>query len=135
MENRLNVKVYYEDTDSLGMVYYANYLRFFERGRSEFIEALGKPVGAWNAMGANFVVYKVTVTYQKPAKLGDQCEVVTTITPMRLRMDQRLFRGDELLTEAEVQLVCLDDEFELREFPDELHPIMRLDERRKKRTQ
>jgi tol-pal system-associated acyl-CoA thioesterase len=116
--------VYYEDTDSLGVVYYANYLKYFERGRSECIEALGGHVGTWNARGYNFVVYKIAVTYHHAARLGDQCEVETTVlkgkSAYRLKMDQRLYRGSELLTSATVELLCLDKEFELREFPAEL---------------
>jgi len=131
MEKRLKVRIYYEDTDSLGVVYYANYLKYFERGRSEYIESLGRPIGEWNAMGCNVVVFKMNITFHKPGRLGDRCEVGTEITPgtpFRLKMEQRLYRpeqdGEELLTEASVQLVCLDEDFELREFPDELLPIM-----------
>ena len=121
MVMRLAVKVYYEDTDCLGVVYYANYLKYFERGRSEYISARGKPIEVWNTEGYNFVVYKVTVTFHKPAKLGDVCDVVTRVvpkSPYRLHMKQHLERGGEMLTEAVVQLVCLDEDLELREFPD-----------------
>lgn len=123
MEHRLPVKVYYEDTDCLGVVYHANYLKYFERARTEMIDQQGRPISEWNAEGFNFVVYKLTVTFHKPAKLGELCEVRTTAqlsTPYRMKMIQRLFRTDELITEAEVQLVCIDGEGGLREFPDVL---------------
>jgi tol-pal system-associated acyl-CoA thioesterase len=123
MPTPLAVKVYYEDTDSLGVVYYANYLRYFERGRSETLGELGRSVAEWNAAGYLFAVYRVEVTYHRPARLGDECLVHTRIergTRYRLKMRQRLTRGEELLTEALVQLVCVDRDFELREFPPEL---------------
>ena len=128
MEGRIPVRIYYEDTDSLGVVYYANYLKYFERGRSELIETIGSTdsIATWNAEGYKFVVFKMTVTFHKPGRLGDRCEVATkvlpTSTPVRMRMDQRLFRDGELLTEAEVQLVCLDADFEVCEFPEVLLP-------------
>ncbi|MBW2455734.1 MAG: YbgC/FadM family acyl-CoA thioesterase [Deltaproteobacteria bacterium] len=123
MEQRLPVKVYYEDTDCLGVVYHANYLKFFERGRSEFISARGKEISVWNDEGVIFAVFKMEVTFHLAARLGDRCEVVTRLvpgSPYRMKMDQKLMRGDELLTEAMVDVVCLDADFELREFPEVL---------------
>lgn len=123
MENRLAIKVYYEDTDSLGVVYYANYLKYFERGRTELIAGLGKTVGEWNEEGFNFVVFKMNITFHKPGRLGDEGEVFTEIVPgsaYKLKMRQRLYRGEELLTEADVIVVCLDGDFELRELPEML---------------
>ncbi len=123
MVMRLPVKIYYEDTDCLGVVYYANYLKYFERGRTEYIGSLGKPIERWNTEGCNFVVFKVSVTFHKPAKLGDACDVVTQVipkSPYRLHMAQHLERDQELLTEALVQLVCLDADLEIRKFPESL---------------
>jgi acyl-CoA thioester hydrolase len=123
MEKRLPVKVYYEDTDCLGVVYHANYLKFFERGRSEYISARGRPISEWNDDGVIFAVFKMEVTFHLPGRLGDECEVVTKLvpgSPYRMKMDQKLMRGDELLTEAVVDVVCLDQDFELREFPEVL---------------
>lgn len=119
----IDVKIYYEDTDSLGMVYYANYLKYFERGRCELIESLGRPLSDWNAYGFIFAVFKVSVTYHKPARLNDLCRVeteVVSVSEFRSRLKQQFFRGDELLTEAMVQVVCLDDKLELQDFPKEL---------------
>lgn len=123
MEGRIQVKVYYEDTDCLGVVYYANYLKYYERGRTEYINAMGKQIAAWNEAGYNFAVFKMELTWLKAAKLGDEIEVVTVVepgSPYRMRMGQKLYRGEELINEAKVQLVCLDAQLELREFPEEL---------------
>jgi len=116
----MEIKVYYEDTDSLGVVYYANYLKYLERGRTELIEATGKPIQQWNADGFLFAVFKLEITYLKPARLGDQCRVITTHeggSVYRKKLLQLLRRGDELITRARVDLVCLDPNLELREFP------------------
>lgn len=123
MEGRIQVKVYYEDTDCLGVVYYANYLKYYERGRTEYINGMGKQIAAWNQAGYNFAVFKMELTWLKAGKLGDEIDVVTVVepgSPYRMRMDQKLYRGEELINEAKVQLVCLDEHLELREFPDEL---------------
>lgn len=120
----IRVKVYYEDTDCLGVVYYANYLKYFERGRSELFAAAGRPIAEWNRLGFLVAVYKVDVTFRAPARLGDELEVVTERLPggsaYRLKLRQRVLRDGEVITEAEVHLVCLDESFELREFPDEM---------------
>ncbi|MBI4703650.1 MAG: YbgC/FadM family acyl-CoA thioesterase [Deltaproteobacteria bacterium] len=128
------VKIYYEDTDCLGVVYHANYLKFFERGRTELIGRLGRPIGEWNAAGCNFVVYKMEITFHRAARLGDECEVVTHLSPQspyRMAMAQRLLRGEELLTEALVQVVCVDASLELREIPE---PLLRAAGELKSRT-
>lgn len=121
MEQQLEVKVYYEDTDCLGVVYHANYLRFFERGRTEYIGQLGRPISKWNETGYNFAVFKMQITWHKPAKLNDILIVHSELhykSDFRLKMHHRLTRGDELLTEAVVDLVCLDAGLKLREFPE-----------------
>ena len=123
MTGELSVKIYYEDTDSLGVVYHANYLKYFERGRTEFINQLGRGIDVWNRDGFNFVVFKMAITFHKPARLNDLCRVETRVlsgTPYRLRLDQRLLRDDLLLTEAKVDLVCLDGNMELCELPESI---------------
>jgi tol-pal system-associated acyl-CoA thioesterase len=114
------VKVYYEDTDALGVVYYANYLRYLERARSEWIALGGKPVEEWNREGALFAVYQLRMKFLRPARLGDLCEVVTRYlggSDYRKKLEQRILRGGETITEAEVEIVCLDRELQLQEFP------------------
>lgn len=121
----LEVKVYYEDTDSLGVVYYANYLKYFERGRTELVESYGKPIRAWNEAGYNFAVYKANLTFHLPARLSDRLLVRTRFemsSPYRLLAKQEIRRDGELVTSAEVHLVCLDGQMNLREFPHELRP-------------
>jgi len=125
-DGTLDVKIYYEDTDSLGVVYYANYLKYFERGRTELVNASGRGIEKWNAAGMNFAVYKANVTYLAPARLGDTCQVVTHVlggsSGYRLVMEQELLRAGKVITKAEIHLVCLDEALELREFPPEMLP-------------
>jgi acyl-CoA thioester hydrolase len=120
MTHRVSYKVYYEDTDSLGVVYYANYLKFLERGRTEFVGEFGRGIREWNADGYYFVVYAMTIRYRKPAELGDLIDVVTAYTltsAYRALFKQRIERAGELLVEADVELVCLGPNRAVREFP------------------
>lgn len=110
MTHRLPVKVYYEDTDMGGVVYYANYLKFVERARSEIVEELGVDQNAMKAAGVVFVVTRVVADYVAPAKLGDRLEVVTThyaSSPVRWMFDQTVCRGGQTLFKAEVTAVCM----------------------------
>jgi len=123
-EGRIRVKIYYEDTDSLGIVYYANYLKYLERGRTELFGSGGTPIADWNRLGFAVAVYRVTITYRAPARLGDELDVVTRRVPggssYRVKLQQLVERQSQLITEATVELVCLDERFELREFPPEM---------------
>jgi acyl-CoA thioester hydrolase len=80
-EQVLEFRVYLEDTDAQGIVYYANYLRFFERGRSEFLESLGIPMSEVARPDCRLVVYEIRMKFRRPASLGDRIEVVTAILP------------------------------------------------------
>lgn len=122
-EGRFAVKVYYEDTDALGIVYYANYLKYMERGRSELFAQTRHTMLEWNQSGHNFAVAKVNLTFHAPARLGDCCEVLTrrltSRSPYRLQLHQQILRGPTLLVDAMVHVVCLDHHLALREFPEE----------------
>jgi tol-pal system-associated acyl-CoA thioesterase len=114
MEHRVAFTVYYEDTDSLGVVYYANYFKFMERGRSEFVAArTGRPVQDWNADGFSLVVHKVEATFRLGARLGDVVDVVSTFSvesPFRGRFAQCVERAatGEVCVQGHVDVVCLD---------------------------
>ncbi|MBT8470032.1 MAG: YbgC/FadM family acyl-CoA thioesterase [Deltaproteobacteria bacterium] len=117
---RLSVKVYYEDTDSLSVVYYANYLKYLERGRSEFFAEAGFAPWALNDEGIIAAVYRADLTFLSPARLGDTCEVVTSVaehTAHRLVLDQSIMLGKSRLVKAAVTLVFLSQGLDLREIP------------------
>jgi acyl-CoA thioester hydrolase len=124
VEHRVSYKVYYEDTDSLGVVYYANYLKYLERGRTEWVGAQGKPIQEWNRDGYNFVVYGLTMRFKQAARLGDIFDVVTSVTMSsvyRARFIQRVECRGVLLVEADVDIVCVDSTQQLCEFPPLIH--------------
>ena len=106
------MRVYWEDTDAGGVVFYANYLRFFERARTEWLRASGHSQQQLRlATGAIFIVTDTSVRYRKPARLDDQLEV--TVDPgrkthTRLSFVQQAWRGPELLTEGTIAVACVD---------------------------
>jgi acyl-CoA thioester hydrolase len=111
MTHSIPVRVYYEDTDLAGIVYYANYLKFIERGRSEWVRDCGVDQGALKAdQGIVFAVRKVDADYLKPAKFDDLLQVTTEIVALggaSITLRQEVWRGAERLFTAHVVLVCL----------------------------
>jgi acyl-CoA thioester hydrolase len=106
------VRVYYEDTDAGGVVYYANYLRFCERARTERLRMQGIDQRTLNAEhGIVFVVRRVEADYLRGAELDDALQVFTHIIDMgaaSLKFDQQIMRGSEHLFSATVTIACLD---------------------------
>lgn len=111
MSHAFNLRVYYEDTDLAGIVYYANYLKFIERGRSEWVRSLGvDQVALKRDHGLVFAVRRVEADYLKPAKFDDELRVTTELlaeTGARIVLDQVVWRGSDKLFTATVTLVCL----------------------------
>lgn len=107
----LPLRVYYEDTDAQGIVYYANWLRFLERGRTELLRMLGLEHSALRAeSGLNWVVRRCTIDYLKPARLDETIDVVTGCGGLRgasLDMIQEARRGTETLVHAELLVACM----------------------------
>lgn len=106
------VRVYYEDTDLAGIVYYANYLRFIERGRTEWLRELGIDQLALKAEGLVFAVRRIEADYLSPARFDDLLEVRSRLeshSAARLVMAQELRRGDALLFDAKVTLVAMSE--------------------------
>ncbi len=109
----LPLRVYYEDTDAAGIVYYANWLRFLERGRTEMLRLLGQEHSALRAeKGVNWVVRRCAIDYLKPARLDDTIEIVTACGELRgasLDMVQEARRGPDLLVRADVLVACMSE--------------------------
>lgn len=107
------VRVYYEDTDLAGIVYYANYLKFIERARSEWVRGLGIDQGALKReSGIVFAVRRVEADYLRPARFDDLLRVTTALVELggaRIVLDQAVWRDDETLFTARVVLVGLTD--------------------------
>jgi len=106
------VRVYYEDTDAGGIVFYANYLKFFERARTEWLRAAG--IGQQElleAEGAAFVVKSASLDYHAPARLDDVLTIRTTVEKLgraSVQFAQEARRGEVLLTSASVKVGCVD---------------------------
>lgn len=123
MTHRLAVRVYYEDTDMGGIVYYANYLKYIERARSEMVEDLGMNQRDMRDRGIVFVVTRVVADYLAPARLDDRLTVKTehrAQSPVRWVFDQEVWRGDEVLFRAEVTAVCMTLDGKPTRLPSEL---------------
>jgi len=107
------VRVYYEDTDHGGVVYYANYLKFMERARSEFLRSAGLELDQIEAeFGVMFAVRQANVSYHAPARFNEMLSVVSELVEMRgarIAFKQRIYRqlDNQLLTEADIQLAFI----------------------------
>jgi acyl-CoA thioester hydrolase len=108
---RLSIRVYWEDTDAGGVVFYANYLKFFERARTEWLRALG--VGQQRLRdedGVIFVVSDASVRYLRPARLDDVLDVTVAVRDAgraSLALAQQAWRGDTLLAEGGIRIGCV----------------------------
>lgn len=124
-----DVRVYYEDTDAGGIVYYANYLKFFERARTEWLRSIG--VGQQALLeqhDALFVVKSVSADYHAPAKLDDTVRLTLSIAKMgraSIVFLQQAWRGETLLNTAQVKIGCVDSSMRPRAVPDAVAERMR----------
>lgn len=111
-EHHYPIRVFYEDTDFTGIVYYANYLRFFERARSSFFRLAGlEHVQLWDADDPiAFAIRKITLDYKKPARIDDHLNIITTYDTFkgaRLWVSQACYRGEECLVTAHSEAACI----------------------------
>ena len=120
--NTFHVQVYYEDTDHSGVVYHANYLKYFERAR-EHLLGIDELVQLFEQDGIGFVVYKAELTYKKGAEFGDNVRIETTVkqeSAFRLVFEQiaKLDGDNTVLVDGLIDLVCVDRNRNLVKLPD-----------------
>ncbi|MEX1669064.1 tol-pal system-associated acyl-CoA thioesterase [Zhongshania guokunii] len=124
MEFSLPLRVYIEDTDAGGIVYYVNYLKFMERARTEYMRAQGFSKAAIMNDALMFVVSALQTKYLRPARLDEQLNVTARVIAaarVSLCFEQRVYRGEELLCEAEITVACVDSNtLKLKRIPTEL---------------
>ena len=124
----MNIRVYYEDTDLGGVVYYANYLRFIERARSEWIRDLGiDQIKMRNEEEAIFVVTKIKADYLSPAHFDDILTVDTRIkvvSPVRAYFYQNIFREEKVIFKAEVCVTCTSNSGKVQRLPEKIQILM-----------
>lgn len=120
MTHQFPVRVYYEDTDLAGIVYYANYLKFIERARSEWVREMGIDQTQMKAEGLVFAVRRVEADYLSPARYDDNLVVETTLeksSGVRMVVKQDVIRGADLLFSACVTIICMTDQGAVSRLP------------------
>lgn len=128
-ERRFECKVYYEDTDCMGVVYHANYLKYLERARTEYVADRLTSVADYHDRGFFFMVHKMEIVFHAPAKLGDHLVVRSWIehtTRYRIVVKQIVIRKGEprdYLITATVTLVTVDPDGQLKQVPGEFHGL------------
>lgn len=127
MSHRYKVRVYYEDTDMGGVVYHANYLRYIERARSDWVRKLGNDQNAMREAGIVWVVRRIEADYRAAAKFEDELDIETdmvSITGARLVMEQRVKRGDQVIFHAMVTAVCMNASGKPVRLPAEIRALL-----------
>ncbi len=124
MNHAMDVKIYYEDTDCGGVVYYANYLRFLERARTEYLASRGYSVKMLMDQGTIFMVFRVEIDYKAPARYGDTIEIETWVRDMTRAtmvfehvMREKMSR--RVLVECRAKVVAVDANARPKRLPEE----------------
>jgi len=120
-EHEIQVRVRYSETDAMGYLHHANYLNFFEMGRTELLRASGGNYRSIEERGLFIVVVKMEVRYRAPARYDDLLTVKTQLvrsSPAKLIHNYQVFRDEELLCEAETLLGCVDAQGNIQRMPD-----------------
>ena len=117
-------KIYYEDTDAGGIVYYSNYLKYFERARTEWIYSLGFNQNKLSALDTLIVVRSCYIDYEKPVKFEEKIEVVSELSklsPVRINLIQFVKVGNETRVKAKVELAVIDQAGKPKKMPEDLY--------------
>ena len=115
------IRVRYAETDRMGLLHHANYLVYFEQGRTELLRPLGKSYLEMEEAGYFLVLHKIDVKYRRPARYDDLLTLrtsVSRVTPVRIEHQYQLMRDQELLAEGSSTLACVDREGKLQPLPD-----------------
>ena len=126
--NECPIRVYIEDTDAGGIVFYANYLRFMERGRTEWLRDLNLQQGSLLAHGVQIVVSRLNCRYLKPAMLDDLLTVITSVSACqrtRITFTQRVLKSGQCVCEGQVEVACINAETQRpMRLPDNIQKII-----------
>jgi acyl-CoA thioester hydrolase len=123
----LEQRVIFGDTDQLGVVYYANYLRYFEAARAEFLRSLGKSQGDLDAWGVALPVAEVHCNYRKPARYEDLLAIDVRVTKLggaSMRFDYEVRRGNEVLADGYTLHACIGKDGRLCRMPEPLRALI-----------
>ena len=123
-----NVKVYYEDTDASGRVYYSNYLKYLERGRTDFLSSLGfSHKELYNNNKIYFVVKTCNIEYVKPANFEDILEIKTSIVSFskaKIEFNQQILRDDQLIVDSNIVIVSINNKNKISKMPNKMLEIL-----------
>ena len=123
-----NVTVYYEDTDASGRVYYSNYLKYLERGRTDFLSSLGfSHKQLYDNNKIYFVVKTCNIEYVKPANFEDILEIKSSIinfSKAKIEFNQKILRDDQLLIDSKILIVSINTENKISKMPNEMLEIL-----------
>jgi acyl-CoA thioester hydrolase len=124
----MEIRIYYEDTDCGGVVYYTNYLRYLERARTEYLRERGIEVADYAAKGILFVVSAVQLNYRSPARYNNLLEVdlkICSASKASLTFSHAIRRKNDevLVSDGEITLVCVDSIFKPRPLPEEIRAL------------
>ncbi|MBN1309433.1 MAG: YbgC/FadM family acyl-CoA thioesterase [Chitinispirillaceae bacterium] len=124
----MQLRVYYEDTDCGNVVYYANYLRYMERSRTEYMRERGIDLAHWRQRGTMFMVVDVKVKYRAPARYNDLLDVessVTEITSASITFSTMIYRHNrQLLVQGVVRIACTDSDGRIKRIPSEIQSVL-----------
>ena len=128
--SRMEIRIYYEDTDCGGVVYYANYLRYFERARTEYLEKFGLSFRELMEMGVRFVVVHAEVDYMSPARYGDTLVIETSVVDVRrasviLHYEVLEKRTLTRVVTGQTTIVCVDSKGKVKPFGPEIRSKLR----------
>ena len=124
-EQDLEIRVRYQETDAMGVLHHANYLTYFEMGRTELLRGTGCDYRRIEESGIFMVIVEIGCRYRRPARYDDVLRLRTMlkrVTAAKIQHEYQLFRGDELLADAHSTLACVDRQGQLQRVPDWLRP-------------
>ena len=124
-QHDLEIRVRYQETDAMGVLHHANYLTYFEMGRTELLRSTGYDYRRVEESGIFMVIVEIGCRYRRPARYDDVLRLRTIlkqVTAAKIQHEYELFRGEELLAEAHTTLACVDRQGQLQRVPDWLRP-------------
>lgn len=126
---KMKIRIYYEDTDCGGVVYYANYLKFMERSRTEFLRDRGINQVTYQKQGILFVVFDAHIKYRSPARYDDLLTIESTVIDLSsaaVIFETTIYRDNVLLVKGEIKLACINKDGHARKIPEEICAALKL---------
>lgn len=120
-------RIYYQDTDAGGVVYYANYLKFIEKSWFEYLMSIGLSLPEWESRGTYMIIKNASLNLIEPLRYGDTIIVVTDITDVRnayFILSHRVMKGNKVVAECETKMVCIDGKGRPKRMPEDFRNVL-----------